>query len=223
MTGPLHHPGEDLLLEYASGAMAEPLALLVATHLTLCPACRAEADRLEALGGAMLQDIGAEPVSSGLLDRVLDCLDDAGPDAEAAVARETRPVATGAPFLVPAPLHPYLGDGFGKLPWRTMMGLKEVELLKDRPGFTTRLMRITPGAVMPRHTHEGAEMTLVLSGGFTDRGNHFVRGDVAIAGPSDDHQPVADSDGECVCLAVTSAPLRLTGPIGRYLNPFIRI
>ncbi|MCP1335715.1 ChrR family anti-sigma-E factor [Futiania mangrovi] len=219
MTGPIHHPGEDLLLEYAAGSMPEPLALLVATHLTLCPACRAEAARLETLGGAMLEEIGPEPVSESLLDRVLDCLDDA---AELAPQAGARP-ATDAPFAVPMPLARYLGESFGGLGWRSMIGLKEVELLKGRPGFTTRLMRIAPGAVMPRHTHEGAEMTLVLAGGFTDRGNHFVRGDVAIAGPDDDHQPVADADGECICLAVTSAPLRLTGPIGRYLNPFIRI
>jgi putative transcriptional regulator len=34
--------------------------------------------------------------------------------------------------------------------------------------------------------------------------------------------PTADDDGDCVCLAVTDAPLRLTGPIGRLFNPFIR-
>ena len=76
---------------------------------------------------------------------------------------------------------------------------------------------------MPRHTHDGSELTLVLTGGFTERGNHFLRGDVAVADSSVDHCPVADPGEPCLCLAVTDAPLRLTGPFGRLLNPFVRI
>ena len=50
-----------------------------------------------------------------------------------------------------------------------------------------------------------------------------MRGDVAEADPSVNHQPVADPGEDCICLAVTDAPLRLTGPFGRLLNPFLRI
>ena len=35
-----HHPGEELLLDYASGAAQEGVALIVAAHLCFCPACR---------------------------------------------------------------------------------------------------------------------------------------------------------------------------------------
>jgi putative transcriptional regulator len=43
-----------------------------------------------------------------------------------------------------------------------------------------------------------------------------------IADESVDHCPIADEEGDCLCLAVTDAPLRLTGRFGRFLNPFIR-
>ncbi len=76
---------------------------------------------------------------------------------------------------------------------------------------------------MPSHTHAGLELTLVLQGGFCDRTGHFLRGDVAEADSDVDHRPVADDDGPCLCLAVTDAPLRLTGRVGRMLNPFVRI
>jgi putative transcriptional regulator len=36
-----------------------------------------------------------------------------------------------------------------------------------------------------------------------------------------DHRPVAGRSGDCICLAVTDAPLRLTGPIGRLFRPFV--
>ena len=37
---PVHHPTDEFLLDYAAGALGEPKSLLVATHLSMCPACR---------------------------------------------------------------------------------------------------------------------------------------------------------------------------------------
>jgi putative transcriptional regulator len=65
-------------------------------------------------------------------------------------------------------------------------------------------------------------MTLVLAGGFSDGNRQYQRGDFSFCDGQDDHSPVADDDGECLCLTVTDAPLRLTGPLMRLLNPFIR-
>jgi len=38
---PAHHPGPEVLMDYASGALPEPVALLVATHASLCRECQA--------------------------------------------------------------------------------------------------------------------------------------------------------------------------------------
>ena len=38
-----HHLSDELLLDYATGNLAEGWSIAVATHLALCPACR---DRL---------------------------------------------------------------------------------------------------------------------------------------------------------------------------------
>jgi putative transcriptional regulator len=86
----------------------------------------------------------------------------------------------------------------------------------------TRLLRIAPGTAIPRHTHGGSEVTLILDGGYRDCGENYARGDVQVADPSVDHAPVADEDGPCLCLAVTDARLRLTGPVGRLINPFVK-
>lgn len=40
-----HHIGDDLLLSYAAGTLDEASSLLVATHLALCPHCRAQIGR----------------------------------------------------------------------------------------------------------------------------------------------------------------------------------
>ncbi|MBA3326136.1 MAG: zf-HC2 domain-containing protein [Rhodobacteraceae bacterium] len=52
----LAHATPELLTAYADGSLSEGLSLLVASHLTFCPACRRRVARLEALGGALLCD-----------------------------------------------------------------------------------------------------------------------------------------------------------------------
>lgn len=216
---PTHHPAEDLLVAYASGSLEEPPALLVATHLALCPACRRQVAEFEELGGALLEDLDAEPVADRALDSLIAKLDQPVPDF--LCPRPAGPAA--ADGRLPRPLRDYLSGPPEDLPWSRWGGLSQTELLPARHDFTTRLMQIKAGTAMPLHTHEGRELTLVLAGGFSDEAGHYLRGDVSAADPSINHRPIADPDETCLCLAVTDAPLRLTGPIARLLNPFLRL
>jgi putative transcriptional regulator len=216
---PRHHPGDDLLIGYAAGSQEEPVALIVATHLALCPRCRSEVERLEELGGVYFEQEGAEALSADSVERLLARLDEPAPEPTTASA--SRPANGDTMF--PSPLRDYLGVGRDKLAWTTFRSLKKVELLEDAPGFRTRLMCIKSGTTMPMHSHEGSELTLILAGGYSDEQGHFLRGDLAEADASVDHRPVADPGEDCICLAVTDAPLRLTGPFARLLNPFLNI
>jgi putative transcriptional regulator len=212
---PTHHPNEERLLDYASGALPEPLALLVATHLALCPVCRRTSRELEALGGALLETVTPEPLAADSLEHTLARLDQPAPEA-------TLP-PPGGDTTLPQPLRSYLGDGLDCLPWRRLGPIAEVRLLPAFKGLTTRLLWARAGAAVPGHTHASSEMTLVLRGGFTDESGHFVCGDVEEADGSVDHRPIADEGEDCICLAVTDGPLRLTSRFGRLLNPFLRI
>jgi putative transcriptional regulator len=213
---PVHHPSEERLLDYASGALPEPVALLVATHLALCPACRRTVADLEAVGGALLDALPPEPVADDTLAHLLARL-----DRDEAPEQATPADAAGDPVL-PQPLRGYVGD-LERVAWRSLGPVAEARLLPGSERFTTRLLRVRPGTALPHHTHVGSELTLVLQGGFSDVTGHYLRGDVAEADSHLDHRPVADADEICLCLAVTDGPLRLTGWLGRMLNPFIRI
>jgi putative transcriptional regulator len=213
---PLHHPSEDRLLEYASGAAREPVALLIATHLALCPACRRATAELEAVGGALLEAAPPEAVAEDSLARLLARLDRPEP------AGDVVPPPAGEPLL-PQPLRGYVGGSLDQLAWRRLGPVAEARLLTGFAPLTTRLLEVKPGASMPGHTHAGHELTLVLQGGFGDRTGHYLRGDVAEADSEVDHHPIADDGEPCLCLVVTDAPLRLTGRLGRLLNPFLRI
>jgi len=61
-----HHIGDDLLLNYASGALDEASSLLVATHLALCPTCRGRAERAEMIGGELLESLPPAELSTFL-------------------------------------------------------------------------------------------------------------------------------------------------------------
>lgn len=214
---PHRHPAPDLLLAYAAGTLAEAPSLVVATHLALCPRCRQEVARLEEIGGALLTDEESVAVSDDLLAGVLARLDDPVPALPPA---RPRRIAGPRPLL-PEPLRSYIGGDLDRVRWRrTIPGLQEAVVACA--GGTVKIMRIRPGMGMPQHTHGGEEFTLVLQGGFTDESGHYLRGDFAATDPTVDHRPVADEDGDCICVVFTDAPLRLTGRILRWLNPILR-
>jgi putative transcriptional regulator len=200
-------------MAYAAGSLAEPQALLVATHLSLCGECREAVGEMEALGGALLDRLPPAEVAPEAIERVLARLDEPPPP--------TTRIAVSDPVL-PAPLRAYVGRGIDAVAWtRLARGIEEFRLpIPNTRGFTTRLIRVAAGREIPSHGHDGDELTLVLAGGFTDGGVSFRRGDVAGADPSISHRPVADADGACICLVVTEGKLRFSGPLGPLLTYF---
>ena len=202
---PNHHPDDSLLIEYAAGSLGEAKALLVATHLALCPACRAAVRDGEIVGGTLLQaatyTVGAgEPREPGSA---------AMPTMRSRVSASSNPI--------PNPLRDYLVTPLADIAWRQVwLGLREYRL--PQFGGGVRLLSIPGGGRMPRHTHEADELTLVLQGAFGDDTGHFARGDVATADSSIDHRPKADAGQMCICLAVEDGALRLTGWTGRLFS-----
>ncbi|MEK9831429.1 MAG: ChrR family anti-sigma-E factor, partial [Rhodospirillaceae bacterium] len=124
----------------------------------------------------------------------------------------------------PRPLRDYAGGDVDSLKWRRLgSSAYHVPLVAKRGAPTARLLRIPSGTAVPEHGHNGLELTMVLAGSFTDDGARFARGDVETADVDVEHQPVAEAGDDCICLAVTDAPLRFRGPVARLLQPFIGI
>ncbi|WP_019646367.1 ChrR family anti-sigma-E factor [Novispirillum itersonii] len=215
------HPPEELLLAYAAGSLEEASALLVACHLTLCPACRRLAGQAEAVGGSLLEELAPASLSDGALAAVLGRLGPVSATARPAVRQAPARPQPPRPGLLPRPLRDYVGADSAALPWKRLPGGLEQVPVVTRTDARARLYRIAPGMGVPEHSHGGLEMTLVLAGGFSDGHGHYGPGDVAVMADGGIHRPVADAGDPCLCLAVTTAPLRLTGLIGRLFNPFL--
>jgi putative transcriptional regulator len=60
------------------------------------------------------------------------------------------------------------------------------------------------------HGHTGAELTVVLTGAFTDASGEYRRGDMQDI-DNIEHQPVGDQEEGCICLVAAEGPYLLKG------------
>jgi putative transcriptional regulator len=217
-----HHPSDELLLAYAAGAIGEAWSLAVATHLTMCATCRAAIAEMETIGASFLDAAVPATLADDALQTVMHRLDSEARDPAPAPVR-TAPRAPSANRL-PRPLRDYAEDADGDIKWRRLgLGASQVVLATGNDGVTARLLRIPAGQPVPEHTHGGLELTLVLSGAFSDRRGRYGIGDFQEADETLEHQPRAEPDSDCICLAVTDAPLRFRSFAARMAQPFLGI
>lgn len=217
-----HHPSEEMLLDYACGAQSEPVALAVATHLHFCGLCRDRVETLEAVGGAMVEDIEPVAMDDHALNAVLSRINSnvrINPPArfDGASDPETAKV-------VPFPLRRYVGGSLNGLRWKRWgRHIEEAQLPLSTPRHRVSLLRVAGGRPVPEHAHKATETTVVLQGGFSDDGLKFAPGDVQVMdGDMGTHAPMADPEG-CLVLVVLDGPIQLGGLIGRFVNPLIRL
>jgi putative transcriptional regulator len=210
------HLSPETVLAHESGALAGGWALAVASHLAMCPLCRASARTARTAGGAMLESIEPAALSGNALERVLERAGCAPPEPPLPLPRRDSPI--------PLPLQAYVGADIAAMPWRRL-GLTAQQVWIDTGDSTTRirLLRVRAGESMPVHGHRGAEMTLALVGSVHTIDGILNPGDIEEADEAAVHQPVAGPESECICLAVTGAPLRFKSLIMRIAQPFLRI
>jgi putative transcriptional regulator len=211
-----HQAPEELLLDYATGAVPQGPSLVVSLHVALDPVARRTVQDLRAIGGALLESenpfSAEDEISLGDALRKLD-----------AIAVEPRP-APPEPIpgfeWAPDVLVPYLGR---KPRWRKVPGGFERIPIRI-PGDTHRVevLRLMPGCSLPVHHHTGYEYTTVMQGGFTDNTGNYGVGDFAMGPGSTDHEPIADPGEPCIAMIVLEQPIVLTSRWGRLFNPLVR-
>lgn len=216
-----HHPSEELLLDYATGALGEAWSLAVATHLSLCPNCRRIFSGMELLGGSMLDSVAPAPMNKNALDAVMTRLDDRVEERD---TLSPASPADGHKPILPQPLRRYAGADASGLNWQRLgLGAYQMRIPTGDKSATARLLRILAGRLVPEHSHRGLELTLVLSGAFSDATGRYGRGDFQEADENLEHQPYAEPGEDCICLAVTDAPLRFSGLAARMVQPLLGI
>ncbi len=219
-----HHLDDATLLAYAAGTLDESTSVVVSSHIAMCSKCRAALRHGNQLGGALIEEIQPEPMGNNALGKVMERIEQTGDIAVLAHHRKVRPVDASTDNL-PLPLARRLGMPLSEITWRRMApGVHSYSLpLAPSAKGKLYLMRIAKGSKLPEHGHGGSEMTLILRGSYTDELGHFAAGDVADLDTDIEHQPVVDSDEDCICLVAIEAPTRFKGVLARLLQPIVGI
>ena len=213
----LHHPPEEILTDHAMGRLKRGQGLVVEAHLACCPACRADVEQMEAIGGALMEDLAPVELEPDALSRVLARLD-APPDPPMPPAAKAPPPAG----LEGLGLEDLLGDlPIGRRRWLAP-GMWLRPILADQGGESiTYLIRGAPGMQLFEHGHTGPEFTVILKGAYSDGTGRYGSGDFQLADQGLDHGPLAEKDGECICLIHAEGPMQMQGLIGKLMQPFV--
>lgn len=192
-----HHPSEATIVRYAAGTLPEALAIVTATHLGFCAHCQRTLTALEVTGGVLLDELPPVPLRDDALERLLSDLDQP-PPAE------------------PAVLHPKLPPPLDKVMmgrwWPIGLGVRWRPLRVSGAAWGG-LILAQPGQSLPRHGHNGLELTCVLSGAFADDTGHYLAGDLAEPDIDHDRPPVTVGTTPCLCV-IASEGMRLRGVLG---------
>lgn len=212
-----HHLDDATLIGYASGTLTRGMAVLVDCHVDRCKACLEKVRSAESIGGELLDHIKPVPVASDGFVALMNRIDSSCPT----VTKPEPEVISLGSGEIPTPLVRLVGTDLDSIAWKKVgVGVQQFDLALDDKG-AARLLRIQPGVSVPHHSHSGNELTLILRGSYTDEMGRFTVGDVADLDDRIHHQPIVDTDEECICLIATDAPLKFTGIMGKLAQPFI--
>lgn len=202
---------EETRAALASGRADPGVALFIDTMLTL----RGLDDAFgEAAVGAMLEGERPVEMARDALAKAFAAIEAPGPEKRRTPSKAKAPKTWPELITLPARLQAVVREAEAGKGWEYAgPGIRSLQL-KLGGAVQTQLMRISPGARTPVHTHFGREASLCLIGGFSDANGAYGPGDVSLTDPSITHQPVGDDDGVCFVLALTDAGLKFTGLFG---------
>jgi putative transcriptional regulator len=212
-----HHLDDATIVALAAGTLDEALAAVAASHAAWCLECRSAVRKAETMGGAVLGGLEAEAVSSDCRAKTMASLDGA----------VVRPFP-GSPRSgeLPLPLQSLTGlNGFGDIAWKAKapgIAMADVKLSPGAKGHLY-LLKIGPGKAMPEHGHGGEELTMILSGCYSDKFGTFARGDVADLDEAVEHTPIVGGDEPCICLVAAEAPTKFKSFLARLAQPYLGI
>jgi putative transcriptional regulator len=157
------------------------------------------------------------PVSDDLFDKILMGLDFPGEKTVSATPGKCSDSICGE---LPSFVQGLLPEG--NLDWRRLSpSLKVAPISVGEKDYELALHRIDAGGRAPEHDHYGREITVVLTGSFSDEDGIYQPGDFLVREEGNKHRPFAARNEDCICLSVLEAPIKLTG-LKSVFNPFLR-
>lgn len=201
-----HHPSTETLLAYAAGTLRAGHALVVSAHLQGCIECQHASARLEAIGGALLEDLPPDTLPADAFTQALAALEHKADESNPRHAPPLpAPKRFPTNFPMPQALH---GTRVGRWIW-VGRGVYYSRLhLPWAPQEHVMLIRVAANRPVISHSHGGREFTQILQGSYHDETGYYQQGDMAEETHETKHQPCAGEQG-CLSLAALENGLRL--------------
>ncbi len=214
---PQHHPDSGWLMDYACGHLVPAFEIVIASHLLGCPTCREDVRVAEHFGAELMMN-GAGMACGLTADDILTSTL-ATPALDFWHAGSQVPGMLDLTGLVSS----YLQISLEALRWKGGAGGISIAKLRDEDNDRLWLLRARPGAVLPRHSHSGSELTLVLQGAYVVSDRLYGAGALEDADEDTQHQPLVTTIGECLCLAATTGPLKFESWAARLAQRYLGI
>jgi len=212
-----HHPDEALVSGYAAGTLDQGQHVAVATHLASCADCRRWSKALERVGGQLLEDLPPATLSAESFQNVLSRLAVPAPTA-----------TTGEPAPGAMPNLPGLPGFVQRMEWGNWRfvapGLRLRPLaLPHEEATRVFLLKAAPGTRLLQHDHTGIEMTCVLTGSYRHADGEYRPGDFDLGDATISHKIEIGGEAECICLVAMQGNLKLSGLLGKLVQPLVRM
>jgi putative transcriptional regulator len=228
MTARGQHLSDAWYLDHASGTLSLGERVFMESHVELNTHGAQKLADFESIGAQILETLDVGKESDQTLGFDVD--DIFAHDLNNTVAPSTpgthtnlNPIEEKSSYL-PNALRNFVDDNNLSIQWRYLgPKLRKSLLWTAKDGTKLWMLKAEPGATIPSHSHRGYELTLVLKGSFQDQSYRFERGQVQEADDDTEHDIVINQDDECICLALTQAPLSFSNPLLRVFQLFIGI
>lgn len=196
------HPELAWLIDYSAGKLSAGFHTVIAGHLGVCDDCREQLRAAERLGAHLTAE------RPQLKPRV----------SAAAIRARARQEATLTTEAAVPGLREFVASSLGfrwdALTWRAGVAGLRIARLKDQDEERIWLLRAEPGVALPEHTHEGAELTLILHGAYRTDDQLFRAGDIDENDEEITHRPIVTADSDCISLLVFEGRLHYTSAMG---------
>ncbi len=198
------HPDVSTLMTCSAGSQPEALCAVVTSHLAICPPCMREFRQLEEIGVSLFENLASDQTVGQA----------PAPRAGARIIEANRHAEAGAvDGDVPWPLVEVIGHRLDDLAWRELAaGIWDFKVpLSPTAAGDLRLFRLAPGKGLPKHGHQGEELTLVLRGAYQDESGLFAIGDFSDLDDEAAHTVVATEAGCLLLIASENEPQFMRG------------
>lgn len=193
------HPDVSTLLTCAAGSQPEALCAVVASHISVCPACFKTLREMQAVGEVLFDHITPVFLKGPAPEPALEAQRADAAEAPGAAARASE---------IPRTLRHALGVSLDALQWSAVgRGIEQhVVPLSPSAKGDLRVLRLGRGACIPEHGHRGEELSMVLRGGCRDAGGAYFAGDFMDMDDERRHSLIADEAAGCILIVGSERP-----------------